>query len=48
MSVNILNRIYETGCKVSAEVKAELHVIFDETLARWNYTLPPVNPGVVI
>lgn len=48
VSVNILNRIYETGRKVSAEVKAKLHVIFDETLPRWNYTLPPVNPGVVI
>ena len=48
VSVNILSRIYETGRKVSAEVKAKLHVIFDETLPRWHSTLPPVDPGVVI
>lgn len=48
VSVNILNRLDETGGKVSAEVKAKLHVIFDETLPRWNYILPPVDPGVII
>ena len=48
VSVNILNRVYETRRKVSAEVKAQLQVIFDETLPRWNYRIPSVNLGVVI
>ncbi len=41
VSVTILDKVYETGRKVSAQVKEQMRVIFDEALPQWNYTVLP-------
>ena len=41
VSVNILNKIYQTGRKVTAEVKERLRVVFDEEFPQWNYRILP-------
>lgn len=37
----ILDKIYQTGRKVSAEFKENMQIVFDECLPRWNYTVKP-------
>lgn len=41
VEVTILDRVYETGRKVSANFKEQMRVIFDNKLPRWNYRIPP-------
>jgi Rhodopirellula transposase DDE domain len=43
VEVTILDKVYETGRKVSAQFKEQMRVIFDDALPRWNYTLPPLQ-----
>jgi hypothetical protein len=43
VDVTILDKVYETGRKVSAEVKEQMQVIFDEMLPQWNYKVPPLK-----
>lgn len=38
VKVNIINRIYECGKKVSDGFKENMEIIFDEYLPQWNYT----------
>jgi hypothetical protein len=47
VEVTILDKIYETGRKVSEAFKKQMRVIFDEVLPRWNYRVPPlqINSG---
>ena len=47
VDVTILDKVYETGRKVSAVFKKQMRVIFDDVLPRWNYKVPPlaVNSG---
>jgi hypothetical protein len=47
VEVTILDKVYETGRKVSEAFKKQMRVIFDEVLPRWNYRVPPleVNSG---
>jgi len=37
----ILDKIYQTGRKVSEEFKENMQIVFDEFLLRWNYTAKP-------
>lgn len=50
VSVNILDKVYQTGRRVAADVKERIRIIFDEALPRWNYRILPGEsmPGNVI
>jgi hypothetical protein len=37
----VLNKVYETGRKVSQEFKETMQIVFDEFLPKWNYTAKP-------
>ena len=37
----ILDKVYETGRKVSKEFKQTMQIVFDEHLPKWNYTAKP-------
>lgn len=43
VDVTILDKVYETGRKVSTALKKQMRVIFDEVLPRWNYRIPPLD-----
>ena len=43
VDVTILDKVYETGRKVSAQFKEQMRVIFDDELPRWNYTVPTLS-----
>lgn len=43
VDVTILDKVYETGRKVSAEFKEQMRVIFDEVLPQWNYKVMPLE-----
>ena len=43
VDVTILNKVYETGRKVSARFKEQMRVIFDDELPQWNYKVPPLQ-----
>lgn len=36
----IIDKVYEKGKKATDELKASIHLVFDETLPKWNYTAP--------
>lgn len=40
-TVNVMNRIYETGRKVAADFKDNMTIAFDELLPKWNYCAIP-------
>jgi Rhodopirellula transposase DDE domain len=37
----ILDKVYQTGRKVTEEFKQNMQIVFDEFLPRWNYTAKP-------
>lgn len=39
--VQITNKVYETGRRVTADVKEQIRVVFDEELPQWNYRIIP-------
>jgi hypothetical protein len=41
VTVEILNRVYETGRKVDHAFKQRMPIIFDKTLPQWNYRAIP-------
>ena len=41
VSVDVLDRVYETGRKVAKDIASKLNLVLDDTLPRWNYTLSP-------
>ena len=43
VSVHILSKVYETGRKVTNDVKEQIRLIFDENLPRWNYRVLSTN-----
>jgi len=43
VTVDVLDRIYETGRKVAADFKDNMSIVFDDLLAQWNYTAVPAN-----
>ena len=38
VKANIIDKVYETGKKVSDEFKKNMEIVFDEYLPQWNYT----------
>ena len=41
VTVDILDRVYETGRKVAQDIKSSLRVVADTLLPAWNYTVLP-------
>jgi hypothetical protein len=41
VTVDILNRVYETGRKAAAHLKATTNIVRDTLLPKWNYTISP-------
>jgi len=41
VTVQILDRVYETGRKVADDFKETMRIVFDEVLPQWNYTAVP-------
>lgn len=47
VSVHILRKVYETGRKVTNDVKEQMRLIVDENLPRWNYRVQSTNESVI-
>lgn len=41
VTVDILDRVYETGRKVTQDIKSSLRIVADALLPAWNYTVQP-------
>ena len=41
VTVNVLDRVYETGRQVADDFKDNMTIVFDDVLPRWNYTAVP-------
>jgi heterodisulfide reductase subunit C len=37
----VLDKVYQTGRKVTQEFKETMQIVFDEFLPKWNYTAKP-------
>jgi hypothetical protein len=46
VTVNLLQKVYQTGRQVAAEVKERMHLIRDEVLPNWNYRILPCESGL--
>lgn len=46
VTVQIIDKIYQTGRKVADEFKQNMPIVFDEHLPQWNYRAVP-NAGVI-
>jgi hypothetical protein len=42
-TVNVIRRVYETGRTVARHFKANMTIVFDKLLPRWNYVAKPQN-----
>ena len=50
VTVNILDKVYQVGRKVAEGFKENMKIVFDDNLAKWNYTAVPQtaeNVGVI-
>lgn len=41
--VHILDKVYQTGRKVTREIKEQMRILFDDDLPEWNYQLLPAE-----
>jgi hypothetical protein len=41
VTVNIMEKVYETGRKYAAGFKESMKIVFDEILPKWNYRAVP-------
>ena len=41
VTVRILDKVYETGRKYTADFKQNMKIIFDDHLPKWNYRAVP-------
>ena len=41
VTVNVIDKVYQTGRKVTADFKDNMTIKFDEFLSKWNYTALP-------
>jgi Rhodopirellula transposase DDE domain len=41
VSVQVMNKLYETGRKVAHDFKAHMKIVFDRVLPKWNYRAVP-------
>jgi hypothetical protein len=44
VTVEILDKVYQTGRKYAEGFKKDMKIIFDEILPRWNYRAVPTRP----
>ena len=44
VTVDILERVYQTGRKYAAGFKEGMKIVFDEILPKWNYRAIPSGP----
>lgn len=44
VTVEILDKVYQTGRKVSEDFKENMRILFDEVLPQWNYRVVPIQP----
>jgi len=42
-TVNVINKLFETGRNATKEIKENLRIIFDDVLPKWNYTAIPLS-----
>lgn len=47
VTVEIIDKVYQTGRKVAADFKEKMRIVFDDYLSKWNYTAIPENVGVI-
>ena len=40
-TVNVIRRVYQTGRKIADNFKANMPVLFDDLLPKWNYVAKP-------
>jgi hypothetical protein len=45
VKVKILDKVYQTGRRITDDVKKQIHVAFATVLPKWNYTLAPKRPA---
>ena len=43
VTVSILDKVYETGRKYAEDFKANMKIVFDDHLSKWNYRALPQN-----
>lgn len=43
VTVNVIDKVYQTGRKVADSFKENMPIIFDDFLPQWNYTAVPQN-----
>lgn len=41
VTVNIIDKVYETGRKATAQFIEKMPIVFDEYLPKWNYVAIP-------
>jgi len=41
--VHIIDKVYQTGCKVADDFKQNMRIVFDEVLPHWNYRAVPLS-----
>ena len=44
VTVDILDKVYQTGRKYAADFKETMKIVFDEVLPKWNYRAIPSGP----
>lgn len=44
VTVNILEKVYQTGRQVAADIKEQIRLVRDEALANWNYVILSSQP----
>jgi hypothetical protein len=45
--VNVIDKVYQTGRKVTPGFKETMQIIFDEYLPKWNYRVVPDSPWLL-
>lgn len=48
VTVNVIDKVYQTGREVAESFKANMTIVFDEVLPRWNYTAVPQIENVQV
>ena len=41
VTVEILDKLYQTGRQYAADFKENMRIVFDQKLGKWNYTVVP-------
>lgn len=44
VTVDLFDKVYQTGRKVADDFKESMSIVFDDILPQWNYTAVPQSP----